>query len=240
MIEIKNVNKCFGSYKAVNNVTMTMQQGQLVSLIGPNGSGKTTLIKSILGLVNPEQGEILVDQRSIKSSYSYRDMIGYMPQMGRFPDHVKVKQLFNLYIQFRNIPKDNIDYELFNEFEIPALENKTIRALSGGMRQKVSASLAFLFKPKVLILDEPTAGLDPISAESFKRKIHKEHAKGKLVIITSHVLSDIEDITTHVAYMQDGSLQFFDSYERLKETSGESKLNKAIAYLMHINKKEKN
>lgn len=240
MIEIRKVNKYFGSYKAVNNVTMTLSQGQLVSLIGPNGSGKTTLIKSILGLVFPEQGDILVDQRNIKSSFNYREVIGYMPQMGRFPDHVKVKQLFDLYIQFRNIPVENIDYDLYNEFDISLLENKSMRELSGGMRQKVSASLAFLFNPKVLILDEPTAGLDPISAESFKRKINMEHAKGKLVIITSHILSDIEDITTHVAYMQEGSLQFFDSYEKLQETSGENKLNKAIAYLMQLYKKENN
>jgi Cu-processing system ATP-binding protein len=107
-----------------------------------------------------------------------------------------------------------------------------MRTLSGGTRQKVSASLAFLFDPEVLILDEPTAGLDPVASEILKEKIIKEKQKGKLVLITSHVLSELDDLVTQVVYMQDGKLRFHKSIEALQQETGEEKLNKAIASVM--------
>jgi Cu-processing system ATP-binding protein len=110
-----------------------------------------------------------------------------------------------------------------------------MRTLSGGTTQKVSASLAFLFNPDVLILDEPTAGLDPLSSEILKQKIIDEKQKGKLVLITSHILSELDDLITHVLYMQDGSLIFHKSIELLREDTGEEKLSKAIASVMQKN-----
>ena len=107
-----------------------------------------------------------------------------------------------------------------------------MKALSGGTRQKVSAALAFLFNPDVLILDEPTAGLDPLSSEILKEKILAEKEKGKLILITSHVLSDLEDLTTDVMYLQDGKIIFSKSMQELKEETGEEKLGKAIAWMM--------
>ncbi len=107
-----------------------------------------------------------------------------------------------------------------------------MRSLSGGTRQKVSACLAFLFSPEILILDEPTAGLDPVSSELLKDKIRQERAKGRLVLITSHVLSDLDDITSHVVYLQDGKLMFYKEVEELKRSTGEEKLNKVIATIM--------
>ena len=107
-----------------------------------------------------------------------------------------------------------------------------MRTLSGGTRQKVSASLAFLFDPAVLILDEPTAGLDPVASEILKEKIIAQKRKGKLILITSHVLSELDDLVTQIIYMQDGRLQFHKSLERLRADTGEEKLAKAIASVM--------
>jgi Cu-processing system ATP-binding protein len=115
-----------------------------------------------------------------------------------------------------------------------------MRSLSGGTRQKVSAALAFLFDPEVLILDEPTAGLDPLSTEILKEKILSEKAKGKLILITSHVLSDLEELTTDVVYLQEGKVLFNKPLAELQAETGEDKLSKAIATLMKqgLNRKE--
>jgi Cu-processing system ATP-binding protein len=113
--------------------------------------------------------------------------------------------------------------------------DKRMRTLSGGTRQKVGAALAFMFDPAVLILDEPTAGLDPVSTEILKKKVRKEKANGKLLMITSHVLSDLDDIITQIIYMEDGKLKFHKSFEQLKEDTGEVQLSKAIAHVMQNN-----
>jgi Cu-processing system ATP-binding protein len=107
-----------------------------------------------------------------------------------------------------------------------------MRTLSGGTRQKVSAALAFLFDPAILILDEPTAGLDPLSSELLKEKIIAEKKKNKLILITSHILSDLDELTTHVMYLQEGKLQFFKDMQTLQEETGELRLGKAIARIM--------
>jgi Cu-processing system ATP-binding protein len=110
-----------------------------------------------------------------------------------------------------------------------------MRTLSGGTRQKVSACLAFLFNPMVLVLDEPTAGLDPLASEILKEKVLSEKARGKLILVTSHILSDLEEITTDVLYLMDGQVQFYQSIQQLKTQTGEERLNRAIARVMRGN-----
>lgn len=231
MISIAHLTKSFGKFKALDNITLNFERGNTISLLGPNGSGKTTLIKSILGLVIPEKGSIIINDEEIKTHWAYRSQIGYMPQIGRYPENMTVRQVFNMVKQIR---KDctKYDTELMDGFRISTIENKTMRSLSGGTRQKVSACLAFLFCPDIYILDEPTAGLDPLSSELLKEKIRKERAKGKLFLITSHVLSDLDDITSHIVYLQDGKLMFYKEVEELKRSTGEEKLNKVIATIM--------
>jgi Cu-processing system ATP-binding protein len=116
--------------------------------------------------------------------------------------------------------------------------DKSMRSLSGGTRQKVSAALAFLFNADILILDEPTAGLDPLSSEILKEKIIAEKEKGKLILITSHILSDLEELTTDVLYLQDGKLMFYKTMQQLKTDTGEGKLSRAIASFMKTNNKK--
>ena len=230
MIRIENISKGFRKLQALDNINLQFEKGQVIALIGPNGSGKTTLIKSILGLVKPDSGKISFDGEAISRTVAYRKHIGYMPQIGRYPDNMKIGQLFSMVKNIRQ--ESTLDEELYYRFKLDTILDKSMRALSGGTRQKLSAALAFLFDPAVLILDEPTAGLDPLSSEILKEKIIAEKQKGKLILITSHVLSDLEELTTDVVYMQEGRIVFNKTMDMLIKETGEEKLSKAIAWLM--------
>jgi Cu-processing system ATP-binding protein len=232
MIKIQNIRKSFNKLQALDNVSADFNKGQVVSLIGPNGSGKTTLIKSILGMVKPDSGKIFFNNCVITNDYHYRENIGYMPQIGRYPDNMKVGQLFRMLKNIRGTEDACLDQELVVNFNLPAIYDKPMRTLSGGTRQKVSAALAFLFNPEVLILDEPTAGLDPLSSEFLKSKIIAEKNNNKLILITSHILSDLDELTTHIMYLQEGKMQFFKDIKALQVETGENRLGKAIARIM--------
>ena len=130
---------------------------------------------------------------------------------------------------------DTIEEELMYLFKLNQLFDKKMRTLSGGTTQKVSATLAFLFNPDVLILDEPTAGLDPLSAEILKEKIIKEKQNGKLILITSHMLSELDDLITQIVYMQDGTIKFHKDINVLRKETGEEKISKAISYILKEN-----
>ena len=237
MIIASNVTKKFGRLVALNNVSATCNKGECIALIGPNGSGKTTLVKSILGMVVPDSGFITFNSKNILHDWLYREHIGYMPQIGRYPENMTIGQVLNMMKDIRSKCSNySLDEDLVNAFKLPDLLKKRMRTLSGGTTQKVSASLAFLFNPDVLILDEPTAGLDPVASEILKEKIIAEKQKGKLVLITSHILSELDDLVTQVIYMQDGNLVFHKSIELLREDTGEEKLSKAIASVMQKNR----
>ena len=232
MIVIENLEKKFGKTVALSQVNLKISKGGCISLIGPNASGKTTLIKTILGLVIPDKGKILINGHPIIREWSYRKDIGYMPQIGRYPDNMKIGQLFKMLQTIRNIPAEYLDRELIEKFQLETIFEKPMRTLSGGTRQKVSAALAFLFDPLVLILDEPTAGLDPLASEILKEKILSEKKKKKLILITSHILSDLDEMTTHIMYLQEGKMLFLKEIETLQEETGELRLGKAIARIM--------
>ncbi|MBS1921346.1 MAG: ABC transporter ATP-binding protein [Bacteroidetes bacterium] len=233
MIIANNVTKKFGKLIALNNVSVTCNKGECIALIGPNGSGKTTFIKSILGMVVPDSGFITFNGKNIIHDWMYRRHIGYMPQIGRYPDNMTIGQVFNMMKDIRSVENSKpVDESLTRYFGLDQLLQKRMRTLSGGTRQKVSASLAFLFDPDVLILDEPTAGLDPLASEILKEKIKSEKEKGKLILITSHILSELDELITHVIYMQEGNLQFHKKLSDLQKDTGEEKLSRAIAAVM--------
>jgi Cu-processing system ATP-binding protein len=230
MIVAKDISKKFGSLKALDHVSLTCNSGQCIALIGPNGSGKTTFIKSILGMVVPDSGTITFQGKNIAGQWKYRERIGYMPQTGRYPDNMTIGHVLGMMKDIRK--SSRLDEELIHGFGLNQLLDKRMRTLSGGTRQKVSASLAFLFDADLLVLDEPTAGLDPVSSEILKRKIITEKEKGKLILISSHVLSELDDLITEVIYLQDGKLGFHKGLEQLKTETEETRLSKAIAKVM--------
>ena len=232
MIIASNVSKKFGKLKALDDVSVTCLKGECIALIGPNGCGKTTLIKSILGMVVCDSGFITFNGNNIRHDWKYRAQIGYMPQIGRYPENMTIGQVLDMMKDIRGCKNENLDEELISQFGLQDILKKRMSTLSGGTRQKVSAALAFLFNPEVLILDEPTAGLDPVSSEILKAKIITEKNKGKLVLITSHILSELDDLISQVIYMQDGRICFHKSIANLQQETGEAKLSKAIASIM--------
>ncbi|HQN57662.1 MAG TPA: ABC transporter ATP-binding protein [Saprospiraceae bacterium] len=234
MIEIKNISKRFGKLQALDKLNLTLSQGECVALLGPNGCGKTTLIKSILGMVLPDEGEIIFDGKSIKKDINYRNDIGYMPQIGRYPENMSIGQVLELIRGIRSGQHDT-DMELYQQYQIADMLEKKMRTLSGGTTQKVSAVLAFLFRPKVLILDEPTAGLDPIAALILKDKILKAKEEGCLILITSHLLNELEDIVSEIVFMQEGKLILHNSTNELKELTGEDSIARSIVHLLKEN-----
>lgn len=231
MIEFKNINKSFGKLKALDNVTLDCHSGSTLALIGPNGCGKTTLIKSLLGMVVPESGQILFNGKSIYNDHLYRNCIGYMPQIGRYPDNMTIGQIIDMIQEIRQ-PEKPVDDQLFRLFDLKNMADKKMRTLSGGTTQKVSATLAFMFNPDVLILDEPTAGLDPIASEILKEKIIKEKEAGKLILITSHLLSELDEMVNGIIFMQDGKIVFKKEVETIKSETGEDRISKAIAKIL--------
>jgi len=237
MITISDLHKRFGRMEALKSIHVDFHTGKSYAMIGPNGSGKTTLIKCILGMVVPDRGEISVNGKSIANDWIYRNLIGYMPQIGRYPDQMKIGQIFDM---IRDLRKDeaHIDEDLIKEFKLDRMKNKRMHTLSGGTRQKVSASLAFLFNPPILILDEPTAGLDPIAVEALKEKILSEKNKDKTFLITSHIMSDLDELSSHLVYLEEGKILFNDTIDLLKEETGELKLGRAVATIMKRNLKE--
>ena len=237
MIEVSQVNKKFGKLEVLKNVNLTCNKGECIALIGPNGCGKTTLIKSVLGMVLPDEGTITFNEKSIKNEYLYRQNIGYMPQIGRYPDTMTIGQVIEM-IKIIRDSTEVLDEDLIKAFELEKMFDKQMRTLSGGTTQKVSATLAFLFNPDVLILDEPTAGLDPLASEILKEKIIKEKEKGKLILITSHLLSELDDLITEIIFMQEGEVHFHKKIATLLEETNETKISKAIASILKQKKLE--
>jgi len=231
MIEIKNLTKKFNKFTALQNIDLECKKGHSIAFIGPNGCGKTTLIKCILGLNVVESGDILVSGNSVKNDFLYREKIGYMPQIGKYPENMTIGQTIKM-IQNNRKNIENLDTELLEAFELPKLYDKKMSTLSGGTTQKVSAVLAFMFHPEIIILDEPTAGLDPLASEILKNKIIKERKNGKLIIITSHLLSELDDMVNEIVFINEGKILVHQSVEDLKTETQQTKISDAITNIL--------
>ena len=230
MIAFREIAKCFGKLDVLRGVNLAVQAGRVTAILGPNAAGKTTLIKLLLGLAFPDSGEILFDGAPLDANGAYRSRIGYMPQIAHFPDNLTGAELLRVIDDLRPgcAPEDDLvfGFDLQRELEKP------LRTLSGGTRQKLNAVIAFRFRPDLLILDEPTAGLDPLSASVLKDRIVADRALGKTVVITSHVLSELDEIADDVAYLVDGTVQYSGPIGDLKQRTHEPTLERAIAKLM--------
>lgn len=230
MIALDNVRKAFGARTVLDGISLALEPGRISALVGPNGSGKTTLIKCILGLARPYAGRLLLDGTPADADGVYRARIGYAPQAPHFPANLAVGEVFAMLRALR--PDATADEALLEEFSLRAEWETPVGTLSGGWRQKVSLAAAWLFKPDVLILDEPTAGLDPIAAGLLKHAIRAARAEGRTVLITSHILSELEELADDVAFLTDGRLRFAGSVQALLAETGTRRLEPAIAALL--------
>jgi Cu-processing system ATP-binding protein len=231
VIRVSKLNKRFGRLKVLDALELEIETGRVTAILGPNGAGKTTLIKSILGLVKPDSGEIEVAGKRLNGDAAYRADIGYMPQTARYPENLTVREILAMIRDLRGESGDP-DEELIHLFDLETQMEKQFRTLSGGNRQRVSAALAFLFRPSLLFLDEPTAGLDPVASSTLKDKILRERAAGRTIVLTSHVMSEVEELADTVVYLLDGKVYFEEAVGSLLERTGEPTLERAMARMM--------
>lgn len=231
MIEARELCKAYGRLQVLQGVDVDIAPGTVTAIVGPNASGKTTFNKIVLGLVRPDAGSVRFDGQPITDTSEYRRRIGYMPQAARYPENLCAQDVFAMLTDLRGVSSPR-DEELIELFDLPAIMRAPLRTLSGGMRQRVNAALAFLFRPDLLILDEPTGGLDPISSSTLKDKILRERGAGRTVIITSHVLSELDELSDRIVFLLDGRVRFTGTRGALMATTGESTLERAIARLM--------
>jgi len=230
MIRVEKLQKRYGRLEVLRELDLEIETGKVTAILGPNGAGKTTLIKSLLGLVRPDGGEMTIDGKRVEGS-EYRREIGYMPQAARYPENLTVEEILHMIKDLRG-RFDYLDEELIELFDLEKQFEKPFKTLSGGNRQRVSAALAFLFRPRLLFLDEPTAGLDPLGSSYLKDKILKERAAGTTVVLTSHVMSEVEELADTVVYMLDGKVYFESSVADLLAETGEGTLERALARKM--------
>lgn len=226
MISIQGLTKHYGKTRVVENLDFEIGTGRVISMLGPNGSGKSTIIKCILNLVRPNAGTITVDGVSSKNIEARRK-IAYMPQVAHFAENINATRLIHLISDLRNEHPD--PSVLIEYFELSEHMKKPLSDLSGGSRQKVSAILAFLFDTPIIILDEPTVGLDPVARVNFKKLVLKEKARGKTIFFTSHITGDVEEVADEIAFLLDGGIVFRGTIQELVESTGERNLEHAIA-----------
>ena len=230
MIEIKNLHKKFGKLTVLEGLDLNINKGGIFAVLGPNGSGKTTLIKSILGMVIPNSGEIKIDGESILKQWDYRNQINYLPQIANFPANLTVNELIAMVKNLR--PKEANETDLIALFGVESFLDKKLGNLSGGTKQKVNLILTFMFDSDLIILDEPTTGLDPISLIHLKEIIQKEKDKGKTLLITTHIMSLVDEIADEIVFLLDGHIHFKGSVPKLKEQTNQVNLERAIAHLI--------
>lgn len=231
MIAARLVSKRFGRVSALDELTLDVTRSRITAIVGPNGAGKTTFVKSILGLTRPDSGSIEFNGARIGDDGSYRSQIGYMPQIARFPENLTASELFAMLRDLRP-PGAPVDEDLISELGLSSQLEKPLRTLSGGTRQKVNAVMAFLFKPDLFILDEPTAGLDPVASGVLKDKIRSERAAGKTFILTSHIISELEELAEDVAFVHEGRVGFAGPVRELIRSTRQDTLERAIAQMM--------
>ncbi|MBD3615042.1 MAG: ABC transporter ATP-binding protein [Gracilimonas sp.] len=231
MIELRGLKKKFGRLTVLDEPDLEIPSGQATGIVGPNGSGKTTMIKSILGLVKPTEGEVLINGELVNDRWEYREKIGYMPQVARYPENMTVEELFTFIKKIRG-NKSSYELKLIDHFALEPELKKPMRTLSGGTRQKVGAVLSMMFDPEILIFDEPTAGLDPRSSVQFKKKVQNLKERGKTIILTTHIMSEIEELADYLIFIVEGKIKYHGPMKELLAHHKAQRLEGAVAKMM--------
>lgn len=233
MVTYQDLNKKFGSNIVLNGLNLSIKTGGIIAILGPNGSGKTTMIKSLLGMVIPNKGSILLNNKEIKDQWKYRNEIDYLPQIANFPSNLTVNELFTMIKDLRG--KTTKDEELIEFFKLQSFLNEKLGILSGGTKQKVNLVITFMFDSPLVILDEPTSGLDPISLIRLKELIQREKAKGKTILITSHIMNFVEEIADEIVFLLEGKIYFQGTVTEIKTKTGQKDFEHAIATILTEN-----
>ena len=231
MIHAVGLEKRFGALEVLRGLDLRIEPGRVTAIVGPNAAGKTTFIKIALGLVRPDAGSITFDGAPVIDNHASRERIGYMPQIARFPENLTGRELLDLLTGLRG-PGHARDEDLIEHFRLAPQLSKKLGTLSGGTRQKINAVAAFLFRPPLLILDEPTVGLDPLAASALKDKVLAERRAGRTFVLTTHIMSEIEELADDMAFLVEGQLRYAGPVDGIKKLTRQSTLERAVAELL--------
>ncbi len=208
-VQIENLSKSYdGTVQALDRLSLTMFEGEILGLIGPNGAGKTTTIKILVGLLKSDTGRIIVLGQDIDvDPIAYKASIGYMPEAPALPDYLTASEFLGYVARIRSMPKEGIHdrvAELLTLFDLRGKADETIATLSKGMRAKLAFAAATIHKPKLLILDEPLIGIDPAGQHLLKERIVEIAHAGGSVLVSTHQLDTAERLCTKVAIIHHG------------------------------------
>jgi Cu-processing system ATP-binding protein len=231
-VAVTGLRKTFGRLHVLQGVDLALQPGRVTALVGPNASGKSTLIKCVLGLVRPDGGQVTVLGERIGTDPHYRRMIGYMPQTASFPDNLTGHEVLELLADLRpgEMPDDG---ELRERLGLAdATLAQPVRTLSGGTRQKLNVLVGLRYHPPILILDEPTASLDPVASAALKDVVRARAGGNAAVLLSSHVMAEVEELADDLVYFVEGRVRFHGTLDELRLSTGERKVERAVARLL--------
>lgn len=213
IVEIKGLSKFYLNKKALNNLSLDLEKGKVVGILGPNGSGKTTLIKIITGILRQSKGEVLIDGE--KPGVYTKSIVSYLPDRNFLYEWMSVDESINFYKDFYKDFDGNKAYELLNFMKLT--RDSKISSLSKGMKEKLNLTLVLSRKAKLYILDEPIAGVDPVARDQILDAIIKNYNEDSTMIITTHLVRDIESIFDDVVFLKDGEVLLSGNAEKLRE-----------------------
>ena len=218
MIQIEHLTKRYGSFTAVDDISLQVKTGEVFAFLGPNGSGKTTTMKSVVGLNVPTSGRILVNGIDVhRHPKKARTFLSYLPQRVVFPDNLTAREIVRFYADLRGIRREFAD-EALTAARFNGFSDKQVSAFSGGMIQRLGLAVVSMPDTPVLLLDEPTASLDPMGVKRFREFVVEQKTKGKTVIFSTHLLPEVEQLADRVAIIVGGKLVALESIENLKAT----------------------
>ena len=236
MIEIKNLTMKYKNGKGVDDINISVDDGEVKALLGPNGSGKSTTMRSFMGFLNSSEGSLKVaGVDTIANPVEAKEIIGYLPGDPQLPQNLNSKSLFKLGADMRG---QSIDYamELAEKFELDV--KQIVKELSKGNRQKTAVILALLHKPKALVLDEPTSGLDPFHQRTFFETIEEFSNNGASILLSSHIISEVEKIADTMAVLKVGSKIYDESYKTFeKKAKDEGKELEDVFFVFYVREK---
>ncbi|MDR1992093.1 MAG: ABC transporter ATP-binding protein [Nitrososphaerota archaeon] len=220
-VSIQNVTKKYNDLYALHNVSLDIKEGEVFGYIGPNGAGKTTTMKILVGLISDFQGKVRIgDYKMPAQKDEIHKLLGYLPQNVAFQEWRTIKDSLKIFGKLSGLDDQEIEKripDVLDLLDLTEVCNKKISKLSGGMTQKVGLAQALLHDPKLLILDEPLNGLDPLSRQKFKEIVKKLSKKGTTILFSSHILSDVQDVADVIGILNHGKLVQFGSLNQLKQ-----------------------
>ncbi len=218
ILECKNLSKAYGNKTALSHINLTLESGRIIGLLGPNGSGKTTLIKLLNGLLTPSEGELYVNQTPI--GIETKKIISYLPDQTYLNDSMRIREIIRFFKDFYEDFDETKAYDMLKKLNIePTAKLKT---MSKGTKEKVQLILIMSRRAKLYVLDEPIAGVDPAARDYILNTILNNYAEDATIIISTHLISDIENILDEVIFIKDGQISLTSSVDKIREENGKS------------------